>query len=680
MPPEANDDESILKDWKVGDEERVFIEILIGGGRFHPNDLLAEDDGDGTSKLRAKAYTELFTSTGNILKPTYDDEHTGWPEDGYDWTDENETEVHKTDENPTLYELMMQHAPEDKIKLLFKKCVWLKVKGAEASLLEIGVDALKTADYGGFDDGEVARIQQNICPDLGRIEPFPFNLPFDVICLDPLNYRIIEVIEKKEVHGRSVKDFLEAGNHLHLVDNELKAVVLESIKTKDGNDEKYKIQELVSSIQANGFEPEFPLAVIPIREDFDIGSKADLVKLLEDGEEIKFIVVDGNRRWTSLHTINGYIDGAVVYSSKPKTLANMTKVLGSVPVIVKPARDAEDLKHIRLGTQTLHHHVGQEDWNPYSKARNVKASYDASKGSDESRMEVMKAKWGMEKKQIKYNLRTLSLMDKSIEEGFLGETKKSDKFGALKGLVASQKWCKWVGMDRTRTDDWIADGKTTDRIKSTFVLFDSDGYAQARGTHLNQQDFTKAIASAEDKIEVLVIAGTMTAEKVKAILTVTEAAALTLAFGTDLDTFLPKIESYATLAADDKAELLDDASDTSTKFSQTHTRINTMNENVLIARRAQQQEQLERLPAWIQEYLDNMEQGIPKTVLTDVLRNNEYKECLIDPNFNLEDNDSFEGLKTYLVPLLATRPGAGNEEIEGAPAETAEVAETDEEE
>jgi hypothetical protein len=668
MAPEANDDESILKDWPVGDDERELIESVIGGRGFHPNDLLVEDDGDGTSELRAKAFSELFTNTDNVLKSTYNDGHSGWPEDGYDWTDGTKTAVHKTDDNPTLYELMVQHTDEGKVKVLFNKCVWLKVKGAEASLLEIGVDALKTSEFGGFSVDEIAKIQQNICPDLGRIEPFPFNIPFNSICLDALNYRVIEVIEKKEVHGGPVKDFLDQGDHLRLVDGELKAVVLESIKTKDGSDEKYKIQELVSSIQANGFSPEFPLAVIPIREDFDIRKEEDLVNLLNAGEVIEFIVVDGNRRWTALNAINGYIDGAVVYSSKPMTQEKMTKVLGSVPVIVKPARDAEDLKHIRLSTQTLHHHVGQEPWGPYSKARNVKASYDSAKGSLESRMEVMKAKWGMKPNDIKNQMRTLSVMDKSVNEGFLEDTKKSEKFGALKGVVGSDRWCKWVGMERPRLDHWVGDGKSTDRIKSTFDLFNSDGYAQARGTHLNQQDFTRAIASASDKIEVLVAAGTITAEKVKNILTVTEAAALTLAFVADLSSFLPKIESYAALAGDDKAELLDDASVTSTKFSQAHTRMNTMNEAVLSARTAHQQEELERLPPWIQEYLDNLEdEANAKIVIKGLLGDEEKKKHLIDPNFILEDSDEFEGLHAFIVPLLAVRPEPGD-----VPAEVVE--------
>ena len=45
-------------------------------------------------------------------------------------------------------------------------------QGAEASLLEIGVEALKTDDYGGFSNEEISSIQQNICKDLGKLDPF----------------------------------------------------------------------------------------------------------------------------------------------------------------------------------------------------------------------------------------------------------------------------------------------------------------------------------------------------------------------------------------------------------------------------------------------------------------------------------------------------------------------------
>ena len=144
--------------------------------------------------------------------------------------------------------------------------------------------------------------------------------------------------------------------------------------------------------------------------------------MIESGEEIKFIVA-GNRRWTALNTINDNIQKGVVYKSKPRTAETLKKVLEKVPVIVKPARDEEDLKQIRLSTQTLHHHVGQEQWKPYSKARNVRASYESLKGSEESRIEVLKAKYGMKKKTIKDTIRSLTIMDKSVEEGFLPESK-----------------------------------------------------------------------------------------------------------------------------------------------------------------------------------------------------------------------------------------------------------------
>lgn len=676
MPEDVVAEESVLRDWDADEGEKEIIREIIASNGFHPNDLLADEDGDGTSDLRAKAYSDLFEITDNILKPTYDEDHSGWPEDGYDWTDEQKLGVKKTDGNLTLYELMSQHIDEEKVKALFKKCVWLKVKGTEASFLEIGVEALKTNEFGGFSEEDITAIQQHICPDLGRIEPFAFNLKFDCIYLDPLNYRVIEVIERKQILGTSVKEFLDDGDHMRLVNDDLKSLVLESIKSKEGDSEKYKIHELVNSIQANGFSPEFPLAVIPVTEDFDIKSKEDLTNRLAEEKDIKFIVVDGNRRWTALNTINGYILGDVIYKSRPKTLQNLKKVVGSVPVIVKPARDAEDLKHIRLSTQTLHHHVGQEPWGPYAKARNVKASYDTSKGSQESRMEVMKAKWSMDPNEIKNSIRTLSLMDKSVEKGFLAEDNKSQKFGALKGVIGADRWGKWVGMKHPRLDTWIQDSASEDRIKATFAVFDSDGYAIRAGKHLNQSEFTKAIVSAVEKLDVLIAADNFTAEKIKQALTIAEAAALTLTLGADLDSFLPKIESYAMLTSDDKAELLSDASDTSIKFSRAHTRMSTMNEEIEKARIAYQQEQMGKIPIYMQEYIDALEDGsLDKIVIIGLLDKKESKELLIDPNFNLEESDAFnKSLHVYLKPLLATRPEVGD-----VPAEVAEVIEDSEE-
>ena len=266
----------------------------------------------------------------------------------------------------------------------------------------------------------------------GKLDPFPYTLPFETIYLDPLNYRIIEHIEKKVVHGKSINDFLKEGDHSRLVDDDLKSVVLESILSSGEKGQIYRIQELVNSIQANGFEPEFPLAVIPIHAEFQVKDKETLDSLIESGEEIKFIVVDGNRRWTALNTINDNIQKGVVYKSKPRTAETLKKVLEKVPVIVKPARDEEDLKQIRLSTQTLHHHVGQEQWKPYSKARNVRASYESLKGSEESRIEVLKAKYGMKKKTIKDTIRSLTIMDKSVEEGFLPESKREFRFESIR--------------------------------------------------------------------------------------------------------------------------------------------------------------------------------------------------------------------------------------------------------
>jgi len=272
-------------------------------------------------------------------------------------------------------------------------------------------------------------------------------------------------------------------------------------------------------------------------------------------------------------------------------------------------------------------------------------------------------------------------MDKSVEEGFLDEEKKSEKFGALKGVIGSDRWCKWVGMERPRLDTWIPDTAVDDRIQATFGVFNSDGYAQRAGTHLNQAEFTRAIVSATDKVDVMIASGDCTAEKIKAALTVIEAAALTLTFGGDLDSFLPKIESYAALSDDAKVELINDESDTSEKFCRAHGRMDSMNDDITGARRAQQQEELERLPPWVQAYLDDLEDNeVAKIVITGLLKNEEHKEQLIDPIFVLEQSDIDQGVHSFLVPLLATRPEAGDVVEGDAPAEVAEVAETDEEE
>jgi len=323
---------------------------------------------------------------------------------------------------------------------------------------------------------------------LGRKRP-QLNVPVKLLRLDPLNPRLAK--EESE------------SSELELL-------------TKLYND--FDVEDLAYSMAANGYFDEEPIVVIPdkLPKDFELHSDVEKqqkqLQDLVDGEKIRFIVVEGNRRTATLKllTDKDLRSKVKVNDAFPKASGKALDDLMIIPAIVYPDRTNISAY---LGVR---HIAGLLKWEAYAKAvflasridegvnegKSVEESIQEVRRQTADRSDVIKKQYlcykilkeaeedlsfDTEEMRNRFSLITVALNSPSIRE-FVGvkpykEVDFSKRVVPLKKLEKLDLLLGWIyGNGQDRQPILTDSRKITSRLAPILADEDSTEYLIKYGT------------------------------------------------------------------------------------------------------------------------------------------------------------------------------------------------------
>lgn len=228
-------------------------------------------------------------------------------------------------------------------------------------------------------------------------------LSIDELKLDPFNPRLPESLPRDEV---SMIDYIA---------------------------ETTAIEDLMGAIAENGFFPGEPVVAV------------------QDAEDGRFIVVEGNRRLTAVLLLNDPHRCTRPSARILQIAATAEYHPTSIPVVVRESR-AEVLPYLGF-----RHITGVKQWEPLAKARYIRQLFDltdAALSPSERYLEVARM-IGSRRDHIKRNLDALATYEIIKNNDFYdieGLDEESIKFAVLSTALADERIGAFVGAART-TDD-----------------------------------------------------------------------------------------------------------------------------------------------------------------------------------------------------------------------------------
>lgn len=243
--------------------------------------------------------------------------------------------------------------------------------------------------------------------------------------------------------------------------------------------DKEELDELAGSLALHGFLPEEPIIVVPVESsDFESINKDNV-------EDFKFIVIEGNRRISSVklllsEKLRATID---VDNNFPKIQDPEVKTnLLSVPAIIYYERKNVDAY---LG---IRHIAGTRKWDAYAKAKYIYDKVEDCKQNDDiatdAAIDIIKAQIADRKDTIRklyvyYNI--FSIIEREIVKNQSKHIK--ERFSLLQVALGMGRTpiAKYIGVppfSNINFNEEIIDAGHLDRLKDltkwVFGLYDSD--------------------------------------------------------------------------------------------------------------------------------------------------------------------------------------------------------------
>jgi len=196
------------------------------------------------------------------------------------------------------------------------------------------------------------------------------------------------------------------------------------------------VEDLVNAIATNDFFPGEPLVVVPY-----------------DGKPEHYVVVEGNRRLTSLRLLQNP-DAIDEPSQRLKEIvAGAAFKPTNIPVVLREKR-SDVLPYLGF-----RHITGVTAWEPLAKARYMKQLFDVlTKRNDgtEVRYRQVAQAIGSRATNVRRNLDALAVYKLMEDESFFDVPDLSEstiKFGTLYTALADEKIAAFVGAAKTKSDD-----------------------------------------------------------------------------------------------------------------------------------------------------------------------------------------------------------------------------------
>jgi hypothetical protein len=392
-------------------------------------------------------------------------------------------------------------------------------------ILDIGIDNLKTEKFGAFDDEDITKLQILI-PELGRLGSFNYNIKLKNLLFDPGNYRLAMDTTVNNLSGTDQKlvDLITIED-IKNSQEQIKKILFDKDKS---NSDNHNILTLRRSIKHKGFQREFPLGVVStkwneIRKTTD--GKVDDPTLIEDIDDLTFVIADGNRRATALRLLIEQVEALTLPKQKQRIEELMKN---GIPCVVHLARTQKEADSIRKEIQTNHHRLGQEAWSPFGDAYNLIKRFDEQKAlgyPDTYIYKELGREFNIHERAMRYELRALRFLDKAVEKGIIESGQKEEKFGITKDYILKRNVCTFFEFNKSDLDHWppeLTEGTYETFIK--YVLTD-DTVKQSKASKTGDivfQQITKAMTSQKEKVRQMLVDEDITSEKLLNISNSTE--------------------------------------------------------------------------------------------------------------------------------------------------------------
>jgi hypothetical protein len=228
-------------------------------------------------------------------------------------------------------------------------------------------------------------------------------VPIDAIMLDPNNPRLATVSTEETPEERIAEDGAQAATLRRL------------------NAGRFDMDGLRSSIRRSGLLPIDRIVVRPI-----------------EGEEAKYVVLEGNRRIGAIKTLlEQHHDGDITLEDA---------VLASVEepeVLVLEGEGAEQARLDQWLIQGVRHITGIRQWGGYQAARTIQTMIEKL-GYDEP--EVAEA-LNLSVQRVKRSMRVLAALEQMSEDEEYGEFAAPDLYAYFDELVKRPSVRNWIGWD-----------------------------------------------------------------------------------------------------------------------------------------------------------------------------------------------------------------------------------------
>lgn len=396
----------------------------------------------------------------------------------------------------------------------------------EEDLLNIGLDALATQEYGGFEQEEI-EVMINAYPQLNRLPTFSTLIPPSRLRFDTANYRLAELSGATKLKD-SEKLLLDA---LTRDEIELGQTQVSNLMYESGKNDDFKILGLARNMEQRGFREEFPIVVVSLtfgeirEQDEATGSFIDQLPFAE-GDGLEFLIADGNRRRSAVGRIEEKLERGD-YDSKPATKANAEKIVeGGVPCIVHLAHDIDEVHSIRKEIQTAHHRIGQLDWTPYADAFNLEQRFREMKVrgyTDTFCYQRLGREMDKDHNDLRREMRALRLLREAVNHNIIADTEMQEHYGITKSYLLSRQTAKFFSFEGGNDGGhWPAAGTDKENDFKEFLKFvyskDVVQSKESAATVSYQESITKAMSyDGGGELQKLLDSGTLTVENIKTI-------------------------------------------------------------------------------------------------------------------------------------------------------------------
>ena len=396
----------------------------------------------------------------------------------------------------------------------------------EEDLLNIGLDALATEEYGGFEEEEL-EVMVKAYPQLNRLPTFSTLIPPSRLRFDTANYRLAEMSGATKLKDTE-KLLLDA---LTRDEIELGQTQVRNLMYESGKDDDFKILGLARNMEQRGFREEFPVVVVSLKfgeiRKQDGATKSFIDQLaFAEGDGLEFLIADGNRRRSAVARIEERLERGE-YDTKPATKANAEKIVeGGIPCIVHLAHDIDEVHSIRKEIQTAHHRIGQLDWTPYADAFNLEQRFTEMKGrgySDTFCYKRLGTEMDKDHNDLRREMRALRLLREAVSHNIIADTEMQEHYGITKSYLLSRQTAKFFSFEGgSDGGHWPVAGTDEENDFKEFLKFvfskDVVQSKESAATVSYQESIRKAMSyDGGGELRNLIDSGTLTVENIKTI-------------------------------------------------------------------------------------------------------------------------------------------------------------------